>query len=67
MTRRQTEIAQFIRDHVAERGYPPTVREIGGHLHIGSSAVQYHLDRMVTDGVIVRDATKNRTIRVVTP
>lgn len=65
ITGRQAEILDFIRRHSAERGYPPTVREIGQAVGLASpSTVHAHLAKLADAGHIRRDATKPRAMLV---
>ncbi|GGJ13363.1 LexA repressor [Alicyclobacillus cellulosilyticus] len=67
LTRRQREILDFIRRTVAERGYPPSVREIGEAVGLASSStVHGHLERLQAKGYIRRDPTKPRAIELLT-
>lgn len=66
LTGRQREILDFIRDTVADRGYPPSVREIGDALGLRSpSTVHSHLSSLVRSGHLRRDPSKPRAIEVV--
>lgn len=66
LTQRQQEILEFIRKVVRERGYPPSVREIGEAIGLSSSStVHGHLDRLEEKGLIRRDPTKPRAIEVI--
>lgn len=66
LSRRQTQVLELIRETVAERGYPPTVREIGEELGLRSpSTVHSHLSALEKAGAIRRDSTKPRAIAVV--
>ena len=65
LTPRQAEILAFIQQHTAERGYPPTVREIGQAVGLASpSTVHAHLAKLAEAGHISRDATKPRAMNV---
>lgn len=65
LSRRQTQVLELIRETVAERGYPPTVREIGEELGLRSpSTVHSHLSALERAGAIRRDSTKPRAIAV---
>ena len=62
---RQRQVLDFIRTTVAERGYPPSVREIGEAIGLSSpSTVHRHLSALVAAGVIRRDPTKPRAIEI---
>ncbi|MPZ51590.1 MAG: transcriptional repressor LexA [Acidimicrobiia bacterium] len=65
LTARQQQVLQFIRETVVDRGYPPSVREIGAALGLSSpSTVHSHLSSLVDAGAIRRDPTKPRAIEV---
>lgn len=62
---RQIEILKFIHTRVNEKGYPPTVREIGEAVQLSStSTVHGHLSRLEKKGLILRDPTKPRAIEL---
>ena len=68
LSTRQREVLQFIQTTVTERGYPPSVREIGEAIGLSSpSTVHSHLSSLVKYGFLRRDPTKPRAIEVVTP
>lgn len=65
MTSRQREILEFIGAQVHERGYPPSVREIGEAVGLTSpSTVHSHLNTLERLGYLRRDPTKPRAIEV---
>lgn len=62
---KQHEILEFIHKEVADRGYPPTVREICNATGLAStSTVHGHLSRLEKQGYILRDPAKPRAIEV---
>lgn len=62
---RQQAILEFIKNEVREKGYPPSVREIGEAVGLASSStVHGHLDRLEKKGLIRRDPTKPRAIEI---
>ncbi|EOT47695.1 MULTISPECIES: transcriptional repressor LexA [Enterococcus] len=64
---RQLEVLKFIHTKVVEKGYPPTVREIGAAVQLSStSTVHGHLARLEKKGYIQRDPTKPRAIELTT-
>lgn len=66
LTDRQRQILDLIRATVAQRGYPPSVREIGDAVGLSSpSTVHSHLSSLADAGYIKRDPTKPRAIEVV--
>ncbi|MCU9611966.1 transcriptional repressor LexA [Caldibacillus lycopersici] len=65
LSTRQQEILNFIKKEVREKGYPPSVREIGEAVGLSSSStVHGHLARLESKGLIRRDPTKPRAIEV---
>jgi repressor LexA len=65
LTDRQREILDFIVKQQAERGYPPSVREIGEAVGLTSpSTVHSHLATLQRRGYLRRDPTKPRAIEV---
>ncbi len=67
LSRRQESILEFIRKNVREKGYPPSVREIGEAVGLASSStVHGHLERLEAQGYIRRDPTKPRAIELLT-
>lgn len=65
LTERQRQTLQFIADAVTERGYPPSVREIGEALGLtSSSTVHSHLQALQRKGYISIDPTKPRAIEL---
>jgi repressor LexA len=65
LSHRQEQILQYIRRSVRERGYPPSVREIGEAVGLASSStVHGHLARLQAKGYLRRDPTKPRAIEL---
>jgi repressor LexA len=68
ITTRQQEILDFILKTVADRGYPPSVREMGEAVGLSSpSTVHSHLSSLVKAGYLRRDPSKPRAIEVIDP
>ncbi len=66
LTKRQEETLDFIRKSIRERGYPPTLREIGEHMGIRSTnGVNDHLRALERKGYLRREDMKSRALRVV--
>lgn len=58
-------ILNYIVEHTEEYGYPPSVREICVKVGLSSpSTVHGYLARMEREGLIERDSTKTRAIRI---
>jgi repressor LexA len=65
LTPRQREILNVISQSMQDRGYPPSVREIGDAVGLNSpSTVHNHLATLQKMGFIRRDPTKPRAIEV---
>jgi len=65
LTKRQREILAYVMDNMQERGYPPSVREIGIALGLtSSSTVHSHLAALEKKGFIHRDPSKPRAIEI---
>ena len=65
LTPRQRQVLEFIDSQVRERGYPPSVREIGEAVGLSSSStVHAHLAALQEKGFLRRDPTKPRAIEV---
>jgi len=62
---KQMAVLRFIYERVNEKGYPPTVREIGEAVDLSStSTVHGHIARLEKKGLIQKDPTKPRAIEV---
>lgn len=62
---RQQSILDYIQQNVQNKGYPPSVREIGEAVGLASSStVHGHLSRLEKKGFIRRDPTKPRAIEL---
>ncbi len=66
LTDRQREILEFINESIRERGYPPTLREIGARFGIRSTnGVNDHLRALEKKGYLHREDLKSRALRPV--
>ena len=64
LTARQREIFNFIRSFIKARGYPPSVREIGGHFRIYPRAAFDHLKALERKGYLKRQGSMSRGLEV---
>lgn len=65
LTKRQKSVYDFIRDKILNRGYGPTVREIGEHFDIASpNGVMCHLKALEKKGLITREPNMSRAIQL---
>ena len=62
---KQSEILEYIKEQILEKGYPPAVREICTAVNLKStSSVHSHLETLEKNGYIRRDPTKPRAIEI---
>lgn len=65
LTARQRAIYEFLKDKILNRGYGPTVREIGSHFGIRSpNGVMCHLKALEKKGLITREPHMSRAIQL---
>lgn len=65
---KQMEVLRFIYEKQTQKGYPPTVREIGEAVGLSStSTVHGHIDRLQKKGYLKKDPTKPRAIEITPP
>ena len=65
LTERQQRVLDYIRDRIENRGYGPTVREIGDEFDIRSpNGVACHLKALEKKGLIAREANRSRAIQL---
>ena len=66
LTKRQKSVYEFIRDKIQNRGYGPTVREIGERFKISSpNGVMCHLRALERKGMIKREPNMSRAITLI--
>jgi repressor LexA len=66
LSERQKNILKYIEEYVDERGYPPSIREIGDRVGISStSVVDYNLRVLEREGRIRRDREVSRGLELV--
>jgi repressor LexA len=64
LTQRQQMVLDFIRESIHDRGYPPTLREIGARMGIRSTnGVNDHLRALERKGYLTREDMKSRALR----
>jgi len=64
LTSRQKEIFSFIKSFIKERGYPPSVREIGDHFNIYPRAAFDHLKALEKKGYLKRQSSTSRGLEI---
>src|SRR5580693_7798259 len=64
LTQRQQMVLDYIRQSITDRGYPPTLREIGAQMGIRSTnGVNDHLRALERKGYLTREDMKSRALR----
>ncbi len=64
LTKKQERIFEFVRNHLQDTGYPPTVREIGTSFGISEKGAHDHLNAIEKKGYIRRSPKKPRAIEI---
>lgn len=65
ITEKQSQILEYIKSEILNKGYPPSVRDICQAVNLKStSSVHSHLETLEKNGYIRRDPTKPRTIEI---
>jgi repressor LexA len=68
LTQRQQMVLDFIQQSIHDRGYPPTLREIGARMGIRSTnGVNDHLRALERKGYLTREDMKSRALRPTSP
>ena len=66
ITAKQSEILEYIKSQILNKGYPPSVRDICEAVNLRStSSVHAHLETLEKNGYIRRDPTKPRAIEII--
>jgi repressor LexA len=66
LTKRQREIYEYLKDHIRNRQYAPSIAEIGKQFHLSSPAtVHTHLSHLEKKGLIRKQQNLSRAIEVV--
>ncbi len=66
ITAKQSEILEYIKNEILNRGYPPSVRDICEAVNLKStSSVHSHLETLEKNGYIRRDPSKPRAIEII--
>lgn len=63
LTKRQSEVLEFITQYLASKGFPPSFREIGEHFGFNSpNSVMCHVRALAKKGKIMRGENQARGI-----
>lgn len=63
---RKTDILDFIREFSHEKGYSPTIREIGTGIGLSPSSVYYYIRQLKQEHTIITENKKSRTLHLAT-
>jgi repressor LexA len=64
LTEKQAQCLRVIRDSVASKGRPPTLRELADTLGIAMTAAKSRIQGLITKGYVQRAAHRSRALRV---
>ncbi len=65
ITKRQKEVLQFIKKYIADKGFPPAIRDICAGLGLNSPATAFsHVKKLELAGFIKSSTNKSRTIEL---
>jgi repressor LexA len=64
LTKRQTEVVEFIRDYIQEHSYPPTIRDIASHFSVSVKAAFDHVKALEKKQVIKSDMNRSRSLEI---
>ncbi len=65
LTSKQKNVYEFLKKHIKNTGYPPSVREVCEAVGLSStSSAHAHLETLENKGYIRRSKTKNRSIEI---
>ena len=66
LTKRQNEIYQYLKEHIRDQGYAPSIAEIGEKFNLSSPAtVHKHLVHLESKGLIRKYQNLSRAIEIV--
>ena len=65
-TKRQQAVLEFIRAHLIEKGFPPTVREIAANFSFASPlSAQLHINALIKKGFLKKTPFKQRSLEII--
>ena len=64
LTDKQRHVLTFIKNYIAEKGYPPAMQDIGDGMGFSRKAASDYLQVLQKKGYIITAANKSRTIRI---
>ncbi len=65
INQKRDQIIRFISEQIAEKGYPPSVREIARAVNVrSSSTIHSYLAKLKEEGLLQKDGANSRAIRL---
>jgi repressor LexA len=65
-TKKQQAVLEFIKAHLIEKGFPPTVREVAGHFGFASPlSAQLHINALIKKGFLKKTPFKQRSLEII--
>lgn len=64
LTKRQKEVLDFIKSYIHSNRYPPSIRDIGGHMRISVKGAYDHIKALEKKNYIKCSLNRSRAIRV---
>ena len=65
-TKKQQAVLEFIKSHIIEKGFPPTVREVAGHFGFASPlSAQLHITALIKKGLLKKTPFKQRSLEII--
>ncbi|GBE04068.1 lexA repressor [bacterium BMS3Abin09] len=65
-TKKQQSVLEFIKAHLIEKGFPPTVRETAAHFGFASPlSAQLHINALIKKGFLKKTPFKQRSLEII--
>jgi repressor LexA len=65
-TKKQQAVLEFIKTHLIEKAFPPTVREIAAHFGFASPlSAQLHINALIKKGFLKKTPFKQRSLEII--
>lgn len=61
--KQRRRIMNCVRSHIRKYGHSPTLQEIASTLDLGTSTVWHHVNKLKSDGELMADSHRSRTLR----
>ncbi|WP_018350971.1 LexA family protein [Longispora albida] len=64
LTDERVAVLHALHAYTAERGYPPSLRDLGEAVGLSVTTVSYHVDRLASGGLVEHVPSRARTLRL---